>query len=212
MKFKNIISTLLISVSFVLAIILIASAGMMPFKNRPELAAPISAAAQVIYLACALIVLKIKKIDIRKRCRIVSVPAKQYILPCLTAFLMSFVTELLRSLLPISKSNYFVTEAVAEAPIALMILSVLIIAPITEEFVFRGLILNKLLNSFGLTVSVAVSTCLFSLVHLMTGDPLTAVSAVFTGAIFGVCFAKTGSLLPAVAAHIFANLAGFIKF
>ncbi len=209
MRFKSIISTVSITVSFMLTIIIITSVGMMLFKNSPEFAAPISAAAQVIYLAGALIVLKLKKIHILKRCKIVSVPLKEYILPCLIAFLISFIAEFLRSQLPISKSTSFVTEAVSGAPIALLVISVLIIAPITEEFVFRGLILNKLLNAFGPIAAVTISACLFALIHFMTGDPLTAVGAFFTGVILGVSLVRTGSLLPAIAAHVFANLAGF---
>jgi membrane protease YdiL (CAAX protease family) len=118
-----------------------------------------------------------------------------------------------------------VREASPGGPLK-MLLSVWILASISEEVFFRGLLMGFLapLKDWGVRlltvrVSIPVALCalLFGLGHLplvgIVGARMTAsiiVSAVVLGLVAGHYREQTGSLLPAIAVHMVFNVAGGI--
>lgn len=86
----------------------------------------------------------------------------------------------------------------------IMVVMVVIIAPILEEIIFRGIIMKGMLNGGSkLWVAVLVSSLLFGLVH---GNPWQFAGAVLLGAVFGLVYYKTKTLLLPVLLHAFNNL------
>lgn len=79
-----------------------------------------------------------------------------------------------------------------------------VLAPITEEVVFRGLIFGYL-RRWGLTAAVLVSTALFAALHL----PTIPVTQIVGGAVFAIAFHIEGSLMVPIIIHILGNLAIF---
>lgn len=74
-----------------------------------------------------------------------------------------------------------------------------IIAPISEEFVFRGLILTRLMARFGLWTGIGLSSLLFGIFHInFFGSFLFAVVA-------SLLFLKTGNLLIPILLHMVNN-------
>ena len=75
-----------------------------------------------------------------------------------------------------------------------------LLAPFTEELVFRGAILRRLLSSSRLSVwgAIAVSALFFSLVHM---NPTQMPHAFVIGLLLGWMYWRTGSILPGVAYH-----------
>ena len=102
--------------------------------------------------------------------------------------------------------------------IALYILLALILAPICEETLFRGVLLGYMLEKqLDLRVSIITSAALFSLVHLLpfSTAPIHqrtfVVSTAFIMSIIaGHLRRKTRSILPAVITHSSFNLGGLI--
>ena len=81
-----------------------------------------------------------------------------------------------------------------------------IAAPILEELIFRGIILDGLLKKYSPVKSILVSSLLFGLVHL---NPWQFVTGVVIGIFSGWIYYNTRSLLPSIIIHAAANLSGF---
>ncbi len=81
------------------------------------------------------------------------------------------------------------------------ILSVAVIAPLFEEFVFRGVILSSL-EEHGQAFAVVVSGVLFGMMH---GDLAAAVVASISGMFFGLIYIKSRNLWVTVAIHAVYN-------
>lgn len=86
-------------------------------------------------------------------------------------------------------------------PVCLILLC--LVAPLTEEIVFRDGVLRQLVR-WGLHPmwAVVVSSLIFALVH---GNPQQAVPAFVMGIALGLLFARTGDLRLCLPAHIFNN-------
>ncbi|WP_457742290.1 CPBP family intramembrane glutamic endopeptidase [Thermococcus sp.] len=98
-----------------------------------------------------------------------------------------------------------------EGPMGIVLL--LLIAPLSEELLNRGLVEGYLLGYGNLLSAILFSALLFALPHWMAfeGDPMdrtVAVAGAFTlGILTGYLFAISG-FVPAFIAHSSANLAG----
>jgi len=79
--------------------------------------------------------------------------------------------------------------------------SVVVIAPLLEEFIFRGLILHKLALKWGLVPGVLVSSLLFSLIHFRFDlGPLF-----LAGLLFAFLYLRSGSLWSSICCHALYN-------
>jgi membrane protease YdiL (CAAX protease family) len=84
---------------------------------------------------------------------------------------------------------------------AVYFFQICIMAPLCEEFIFRGVILHNL-KPLGNAFAVLVSALLFSMVH---GDLLQMPLAFFVGLLFGVLVIKSGSIWLTVILHASVN-------
>jgi membrane protease YdiL (CAAX protease family) len=81
-------------------------------------------------------------------------------------------------------------------------IALVIVAPLTEELFFRGLVLRGFLSRYSVPVSVLLSAFLFGLLH---ANPWQFFSATLLGIIFAWWFLRTRSLLPCLVGHSFNN-------
>lgn len=81
-------------------------------------------------------------------------------------------------------------------------LAVVVLGPITEEFLFRGVILRGFLRNYSRRKAIMVSALLFALFHL---SPWQFPVAFLLGVVLGWWLAVTGSLLPCLFGHALAN-------
>lgn len=123
-----------------------------------------------------------------------------YVIIALLGYLFTYgnTIELVLSNIPESQwvKDYFFT-----IPILLLIISVSIVAPIFEEIIFRGIILEQLDRKYGIIKSIIFSSLLFGIMHLNIHQ---GVNAFFIGIITGFIYIKTNSLLLSIFLH-FAN-------
>jgi hypothetical protein len=82
-----------------------------------------------------------------------------------------------------------------------------IAAPILEELIFRGIILDGLLKKYSSTKSILISSLLFGLVHL---NPWQFVTGLIIGIFSGWVYYRTRSLSFSIIIHAAANLSGFL--
>ncbi|HEX7878559.1 MAG TPA: type II CAAX endopeptidase family protein [Candidatus Eisenbacteria bacterium] len=89
-----------------------------------------------------------------------------------------------------------------DAPVVVSIIFLVIVAPITEEFFFRGVLQKGLTRRYGRKAGVIGSGLLFGLIHLI---PWQVVPAALLGLVFAWWTDRTGSLWPALVAHAVNN-------
>ncbi len=89
---------------------------------------------------------------------------------------------------------------------------VMIVAPLGEEFFFRGFFYRALRSRFSVAVAAVIDGLVFGLLHynfdglegLLLVPPLA-----FLGLVFCLVYEKTGSLWPVVAMHAFNNAVAY---
>ena len=82
-----------------------------------------------------------------------------------------------------------------------------IAAPILEELIFRGVILDGLLKKYTPAKSILISSLLFGLVHL---NPWQFITGLIIGIFSGWVYYRTKSLSLSIIIHASANLSGFL--
>lgn len=90
----------------------------------------------------------------------------------------------------------------------IIILSVLFVAPITEELIFRGYMFDVLKRSFGVYFSVLITSMLFALAHFPKPnfEAVDFLIIFIGGIILGMARHKTNSILPPTIFHGIYNL------
>jgi uncharacterized protein len=86
-------------------------------------------------------------------------------------------------------------------------LMLVVAAPILEELIFRGIILDGLLKKYTPATAILLSSFLFGFVHL---NPWQFVTAFVLGIFMGWVYNKTGSLSLTIFIHAIANLNAFV--
>ncbi len=133
-----------------------------------------------------------------------------------TAFLVAFPLSLIASRVagntnmengPFDFGNFNILE---------FLFLLLLLAPLGEEFLFRGILESSLLG-YGTIIAIVVPALLFSLIHLLPfkNTPrkflITILDSAFIlGLLAGYFRAISGSLLPAYVTHAIFNLNGKI--
>lgn len=82
-------------------------------------------------------------------------------------------------------------------------LSALVMAPLFEEVLFRGVIQGALTNRYNAIIGILVSSLVFGLVH---GNPVQMCNAFFVGLVLGYIYHRTGTLWAVIILHFFNNI------
>jgi len=110
----------------------------------------------------------------------------------------SYVSQLLTSsnILDGNRSDYPMLYE------ALMIFLVLVYAPVVEELVFRGILLQRWGAKWGVRAGIVVSSILFGALH-----PNNPIGLTLFGLVMGLLYVRTQSLWVPIACHALNNLA-----
>lgn len=128
---------------------------------------------------------------------------------------MMFIGETITSLIPITGpifgplyDSFSRLMEQMTSDTSTMILMVVILAPLFEEIVFRGIIQKGMINNgFNPTNAIIISSIIFGLVH---ANPWQFVGAGLLGYVLGLVYHKTNSLLLPILLHAFNNLTSVI--
>lgn len=80
-------------------------------------------------------------------------------------------------------------------------ITVSFLAPVVEEFIFRGVILNRLKIRFGIKKAIILSSLVFCLLHYK----LSFLGAFFFGIVVSLLYIKSGNILVNISAHFLNN-------
>lgn len=87
------------------------------------------------------------------------------------------------------------------------VVAVAVVAPIVEEFIFRGLVMNRLSRVMPGWLAVVLSAAVFGACH---GHPVWFAYAFVLGAVFGFIDLRAGSIWPSILGHVAFNAIGQI--
>jgi membrane protease YdiL (CAAX protease family) len=80
----------------------------------------------------------------------------------------------------------------------------IIVAPVIEEWLFRGVLQQVLRPIFGSVLAIALQALVFAVAH---GNFAQFLQLLLAGALLGVLFQVSGSLAVAAAVHALLNVA-----
>ncbi len=113
------------------------------------------------------------------------------------------VVTLVLAVLPESwMESYSEASAGLDTGGALGVLAVVLVAPVVEEFIFRGLIMTRLSRAMPGWLAIVLSAAIFGICH---GNPVWFGYAFVLGVVFGLMDWKAGSILPSILGHVTFN-------
>ena len=107
---------------------------------------------------------------------------------------------------PMSEESYQqMLRSLASTPVVSLI-HVCVLAPVTEEILMRGFLLDGLSRNYGNAVALLISASLFALLHF---NMVQTLSAFICGVVLGLLYLHTGSIFCCISAHIGYNLLSY---
>lgn len=163
--------------------------------------------AAVISLFLYYLLLKDNEKNLWKRCGFKKVSLKNTALIALAALSLSFITcAFVYATQNIFKDYSSISEnMVKEMESIPGILAAVIIAPIFEEILFRGLIFNELRKNVNVVVSIILQALIFGLFH---GNLAQGIYAALLGSVAAIIYVWTKSIVSNMLLHIFFNICG----
>lgn len=139
----------------------------------------------------------------------------EYILPMLlmitgTVIILSEIDNIVRTFLPLEgdwAKTFQDLLIPSQAGFWKYIFAVVIVAPIVEEMIFRGLILKGFIKHYPAHRSIALSSLLFGIAHF---NPWQFWTGILWGGIAGWWFYETRSLVPCILGHALLNSSSYI--
>ena len=121
-----------------------------------------------------------------------------------TSILLSEIDNFLRTFLPPPAWFDELFRSLLSGEISLWgsILSLVVVAPLTEELLVRGLILRGFLSHYSTRKAILASAIFFGVFHL---NPWQFIGATALGILFAWWFIETRSMLPCFFGHALAN-------
>lgn len=122
----------------------------------------------------------------------------------LMTFCTSYIVSSLVQLLPTYEkmvSQY--AEMIGTIDPKLLFVGGVIIGPICEEIIFRGIILKGFLKTYDYKKAILFSAIIFSFIHMV---PIQVITTFFIGLVLGYVYYKTRSLWLVCIIHILNNL------
>jgi uncharacterized protein len=135
------------------------------------------------------------------------IPNVAYPILILLTLAVLILLDPLISLIPIPDSFKKILEDMMSGQSPWVIILMVIGAPILEEMLFRGIILDGFLHHYSPQKAIIWSSILFGLVHL---NPWQFVAAFTGGLLIGWVYWQTRSLLPAMFIHFVMNFSSFL--
>ena len=120
------------------------------------------------------------------------------------AVLLSEADNAFRSVMPPPRFiiNLMKEVLLSEENVASRVWLLVIITPITEELLFRGIILRGLLSRHRPATAVVITAILFAVLHL---NPWQFLSALFLGIVLGWFYVRSGSVAICILGHAIYN-------
>ncbi|WP_040306742.1 CPBP family intramembrane glutamic endopeptidase [Caloramator australicus] len=171
--------------------------------------------AEIVALGIYYFIYKSRNLDLVKVCNFSRVSFIKVILYILLGSSFSILIRFLVGIL--SMSDLFrnavndynkITEYAIGNNIALIIIAVLLIGPIFEEIMFRGMIFNELKNNINIYLALALQSVIFGVYHM---NLIQGLYAALLGLVLGILYYWERTIWVPIIIHISFNVAGVIN-
>ena len=176
-----------------------------PLSNHPAVLALINLIAFGLVLTRGL---KRANTTLREICPLVPVRLSLLFPMALTVFgtsiLISEINNLQRTFLPPPAwfTDYLKNLVSADISLWGSVISLVVVAPLTEELLVRGLVLRGFLSHYSARKAILASALFFGLLHF---NPWQFIGATILGVLFAWWFIETRSMLPCLFGHALAR-------
>ena len=124
----------------------------------------------------------------------------------LSGIVFSFLTPATSNQMALNE----LVEMTGRQELLYLLLIICLLGPITEELVYRGVLMNTFLKDSSWYGDVLLSACVFGYVHVSSGlTPLAFFTYASGGAICAFLYRKTHSLYYPILLHIMINITAF---
>ncbi len=132
-----------------------------------------------------------------------------YIIAAFFCFLMALnVVSIINIVSPESYSAYEnAMQMISSGNQGILLLTVVVLAPIGEECIFRGLLLKKFRNYISPLCSILICAVMFGVFHM---NLVQGIYVLFVGTVAGYAAYKSDSVLPAIFIHLVYNFSSFL--
>lgn len=166
----------------------------------------------LLTLLTLFIFFKVRKKKVLHEVGISRVKTKALVWPVLLGVSFYLFISLIMGILPISKSvmdQYSSASGLLfDGNIVISCFAALIVAPVAEEVIFRGVILSRLSRSMPAAVAAGVSSVLFAVVH---GNIVWMSYTFVLGLVLCYVCIKYRSVIASIVVHFIFNLVGVIS-
>jgi len=141
---------------------------------------------------------------------------RRYPVYLLLAYGVSYLSGIVFSFLTPATSNQIalneLTEMTGRQELLYFLLITCLLGPISEELVYRGVLMNTFFKDSPWYGDVLLSACVFGYVHVSSGlTPLAFFTYASGGAICAFLYRKTHSLYYPILLHIMINITAFLE-
>jgi len=149
----------------------------------------------------------IRKKNVIKEVNAVKAPGKNYLIGVGVAFGYMLVINFGLQFLPESWLEAYGAQSnmLLEGSDLAIFVSTVIMAPLVEELIFRGLMLSRLRKGMSDWAAILISGFIFGLAH---GQILWIAYTFVMGVIFGLVAVKSESMIPGLVMHMVFNFCG----
>lgn len=163
-----------------------------------------------IFILMCYIVFKIKRINLYEYAGYGKIRFMSIIGSIATGVILNFIIISLMDLFTIPDKwivnhNDAMTHLL-EGNILFAVVVMVLIAPLFEEFFFRGVLFRTTQNAFGAIFAILITSVMFAFAHT---NPVQSIYSFAAGIIFGIIRYKSKSLWSPTVAHISFNAANF---
>ena len=166
--------------------------------------------ADIMFVLVAMLLIKLSKQSIKARLKINKITLKTIVTVILIALALNFVFQSTQFLFPESMRGELASEMdtdLSGVKSFIGFITVVIIAPFSEEILFRGLILGELAKCFNMHIAIILQAVLFGVMH---GNIIWSVIAFLSAVLYGYFIRKYENIFTPVAGHMSVNLLSFI--
>lgn len=165
--------------------------------------------SSIVTILVFLLIYKIRKRNFKEELQIVKTIKVNIIISIIlgiSAWLFNTGLLVLIKELGLFTEHFIIMEKIisplTNGNIVVSLLTVGIVAPFTEEFIFRGVIFKTLNKNISILWTIIIQAIFFGLFH---GNLIQGTYATFLGLVFGYITYRTKSLWPAIVMHIINN-------
>lgn len=151
--------------------------------------------------------------ETRRAAAVVRTPSTNEVLAAITAALLGVAVVVVGNNLAVATglSPHERAGVTTTAGVAAMVFTTLLVAPVVEEVLFRGVVLGHLLGrGFGILAASLVSIVLFALVHVFMAGVTSLVVAGAIGVLLTALRLRYDNLVGAWLTHLLINVWGLL--